>query len=593
MDRDQESIYLLDMSTCRPHDAISRSFEEGKWIACDYSIRHGEGKMLFSSPDSQVPAIRLDPGVKGWHHIFVGTFRHRVYPNNCLLLKLKSDPGYTRAIQEDFRYGKDLVSKDMIPGETDICEAFWKSADLSGQEIVFHRPSAGAIAESVTNIAYIRLVPLSSSERDRAERDLIRTDTRLLIANYDSNQHTMWAYASDQDLVDEFQALAQSDFKMVLWGCAAAFATFYPSRVCSEIRWTFGAIPPGGWGGGAFGRTRGGTQTVSRYTQNGFDPLKAAVRRAHEIGIEIYPQVRMVGEQLPPNHRDWAGPGDFQEQHSEYRSLTPDGHPTRHLSHAFPDVRAKYVDLFREWVEEYEADGVNIIFCRCWPYVFYEDPVVESFRAAFGIDMRKLDPFDQRVLQHRSGFLTQLLRETRKMLDDVGVRRGKRLGTCYVVPADRVATGCPDLGPFTGPLSHAMDVETWVKEGLVDHLIVHIEGVGKPDAGDRASLIRPYVDLAQGTKVQVYADLYPRRQSADSMRTRAMVCYEAGVDGLCFWDSMIRAPRLSGWAMHRLLGHKQELDKMKPFAEDIFRLEPMITFDTFSTQDEYCLPTDG
>ena len=38
------------------------------------------------------------------------------------------------------------------------------------------------------------------------------------------------------------------------------------------------------------------------------------------------------------------------------------------------------------------------------------------------------------------------------------------------------------------------------------------------------------------------------------MRVRAMACYAAGVDGLNFWDCQNRTTRLSGWAMHRLLG---------------------------------------
>ena len=136
-------------------------------------------------------------------------------------------------------------------------------------------------------------------------------------------------------------------------------------------------------------------------------------------------------------------------------------------------------------------------------------------------------------------------------------------------------------------------METWVKEGLVDHLVPHIEGVGKPDASDKVPLIRSYVGLAKGTQTQVYPDLYPRRQSADSMRIRALACYEAGVDGLCFWDTMIRAPRLSGWAMHRLLGHKDELPGMKGFAESLFRVVPMVSLDGYGLDNPYCLPTDG
>ena len=583
MDRENESIYLLDMTACEPRDAISDDFEKGKWTAVDFSVEQGEGKMLFCGPDTQAPPLSLNPGVKGWYHIFVGTYRPQLDPETVLLLKLSSDQGYSRSTPETFRMEKDLVAEEMLPGPTDLCEAFWKSADLTGEDIIFHRPAAGEWADRATNISYIRLVPLSRAEQERVEHDLKRTDTRLLIANYDSNQNTYWSYGTHQEMVDEFQALANSDFKIMLWGCAGSLATFYPSRVGSEMKWAFG-LP---------GRIRKGWQTLDRYRLHGFDPLREAVQCASDIGIEIYAQGRMIGEQLPPNHRGFFGPGDFQTQHPEWRCLTREGYRTHHLSQAFPEVRAKYVELFREWVDDYEADGVCIIFCRSYPYALYEEPVTKSFREKYVLDMKNLDPFDERVLNHRAEFLTQLLRETREMLDEVGGKRGKRLGTCYVVPADGSFRGSPDLGPFTPSRSVGMDVETWVKEELVDHLVPHIEGAGKPDASDRVPIIRSYVDLAKGTETRVYPDLYPRRQSAESSRIRALACYDAGVDGLCFWDTMIRAPRLSGWAMHRLLGHKDELPGMRGFAESLFRVVPMTSLDGYMVENPYCLPTDG
>ena len=77
------------------------------------------------------------------------------------------------------------------------------------------------------------------------------------------------------------------------------------------------------------------------------------------------------------------------------------------------------------------------------------------------------------------------------------------------------------------------------------------------------------------------------------MRIRAMACYDVGVDGLCFWDCQGRAQRLSGWAMHRVLGHRDELPAMRPFADSLFRREPLITLDGYHMRDELCLPSDG
>ena len=580
VDIDNESVYLLDMASCEPASAISSKFERSKWTAVDYEIEAGTGRMLFCGRDIKAPPVRLKLGATGRHRIFVGTYAQLGYDQFCLLLKLSNDPGYTRATPETFRADKDLVEPEMLFTLTDLSEAYWKTADLTGQDIFFHRPAEGEMSETVANIAYIRIVPVSGSElaweTNRA--------TRPLIANYDSGQHTMWSYTTHQDVVDEFQSLADSDFKIALWGCAGSFATFYPSNVGSELEWSYGLSR----------RMGSRLKSVDLYRRYRLDPLRSAVQCAHDIGIEIYPQVRMMGERLPPHHLGYSGPGDFQTQHPEWRCRTVEGYKARHLSQAFPQVRAKYVELFREWVEDYEGDGVCIIFCRSFPYVLYEEPVANSFMEKYGLAMKDQDPFDERVLNHRAGFLTQLLRETREMLDQVGSDRGLRLGTCYVIAADAyTAPGCPDLGPFTTPKSRGIDVETWLKEGLVDHLIVHIEGVGAPDASDRTPLIKAYVDLARGTDTKVYADLYPRRQSAESFRVRSMACYETGVDGLCFWDCQGRALRLSSWALHRVMGHKEELPEMKSFAENLFRVVPIISLDEFMVQAEGGLPTDG
>jgi len=208
--------------------------------------------------------------------------------------------------------------------------------------------------------------------------------------------------------------------------------------------------------------------------------------------------------------------------------------------------------------------------------VLYERPVLDSFQQTHGVYMGDLDYFDERVLEHRASFLTLLLRETRQMLDEVGSQRGRRLRTSYVIPAeDYGSMPTPDLGPFPHLKMHAMDVETWIHDGLVDDLVVHIQDVGDA-AGTKASqTLRTYVELAQGTATQVHADLYPRRQSADSMRVRAMACYVAGVDGLNFWDCQMSTTRLSGWAMHRMLGHRDELAEMKLFADSLFRRQPV------------------
>ncbi|MEW6752236.1 MAG: hypothetical protein AB1505_14835 [Candidatus Latescibacterota bacterium] len=232
----------------------------------EYSVAAGRGRMLFCGPGSQTPPVRLPLPVQGWHHLFVATYRSPQYPGACLRLKLGSDASWTRAAAEDFRPEKDLVDRRMFPGPADLCEAYWKSVDLPpGEEVLFHRPVAGSMADTVANVAYLRLVPLSAAEREWLARER-RPDTRRLIANYDGGQHPLWAYASAAEVQEEMHALADSDFGMVVWGAAYSLAAFYPSRVASPALWA--ADMPGA--------AAHGCRAEERRREHAFDPLRAA-----------------------------------------------------------------------------------------------------------------------------------------------------------------------------------------------------------------------------------------------------------------------------------------------------------------------------
>ncbi len=578
-------VLLADLSQARPATALSPQPGPGQWTVVPYRTAEGPGAMLLSGPESQAPPVRLALPVTGWYHVFVATWRSPQAGDGCLLLKLASDRAYRRAATESFRPEKDLVVPEMLPSTTELAEAYWRTVHLDpGEELVLSRPAGGTMAETVACIAYVRLVPATDDEVAAWGPVGHGPVTRRLLANYDGGQHLMWAYANQGEMQDEFEALRDSDFAAVLWGAAYSLATFYPSTVGSPVCWAPGFA----------GIAQAGRQAEARRQRAGFDPLAAAVACAHDAGLSLYPQVRMEGEQWPPYHRAYGGPGQFQRLHPEWRCRTASGGAARHLSQAYPQVRAAYVSLFREWVEQYQADGVCIVFCRSWPYVLYEEPVVQSFLSEHGMDPRRLDRFDLRVLEHQSRFVTGLLRQTRAMLDQVGQAQGRRLSACYVVPGDTaLPANCPDLGAFGPPLAHGLDVGAWVREGLVDHLVVHLERVGAADGSDSAPVVQAYADLVCGRATRLYADLYPRRQSARSMLVRAQSCYRAGADGLCFWDCQDRATRLSGWAMHRRLGHPDPLAAYARFADQLFRRVPLQELDGFDLNDPDCLPTDG
>ena len=116
---------------------------------------------------------------------------------------------------------------------------------------------------------------------------------------------------------------------------------------------------------------------------------------------------------------------------------------------------------------------------------------------------------------------------------------------------------------------------------------------GEHDGTQSQSLIRQITELARGTKTKVYIDIYPRRMPPRKYRQIAMSYYEAGADGLAFWDSYNRYFRASEWATITRLGHRDELAGWEGIGDDHHRVVPLKRLDGISAGHAFSLPSDG
>jgi hypothetical protein len=212
--------------------------------------------------------------------------------------------------------------------------------------------------------------------------------------------------------------------------------------------------------------------------------------------------------------------------------------------------------------------------------------------------MCELPPGDPRVMQIRAGFVTQFLREVRAMLDEVGRAQGRHIPTSYLVPVGNSPPNIPAGGieSFIHEfMFNALDVETWIAEGLVDYLVIHAHRFGEHDGSELKPGIRQIADLARGTKTKVYVDIYPRRIPPRVYRKIAMSYYDAGADGLATWDSHSRRYRASEQAFFNRLGHRDDLARWDAAGkgDDYFRVVPLVTLDGFGMDREFTRPNDG
>ena len=121
---------------------------------------------------------------------------------------------------------------------------------------------------------------------------------------------------------------------------------------------------------------------------------------------------------------------------------------------------------------------------------------------------------------------------------------------------------------------------------------MHIHS-GPQDGSGNQGKIRELTGPARGTGTRIYADVYPRRMPPRLFRTIAMNYYEAGVDGLSFWDAYNRYYRASEWAFLKRLGHRKDLERWEGKGDDYYRILPLKSLDGYEIGQVFSRPTDG
>ena len=187
-------------------------------------------------------------------------------------------------------------------------------------------------------------------------------------------------------------------------------------------------------------------------------------------------------------------PGDF------FRNSEP-------LDFTHDRVRQFTADVIDEVVNRFDVDGIELC-------------------------MRDHAYFPPGAGRQRSHLMTDLIRKVRGLLNDVGVRKGRKLVLGVRVPA--TIDECADLG---------LDVPAWISEGLIDHL--------SPQDSMYTDFNLPYEPWAHLTRTSdcmLYPVFQPwssyRRRtrleqimlSSANVRALAHTFYGAGADGISVYN---------------------------------------------------------
>ena len=312
--------------------------------------------------------------------------------------------------------------------------------------------------------------------------------------------------------------------------------------------------------------------------------LKAAADLCHEMGIECIGSMRPAGGRQPMTHLPQSGRSFFND-HPEYCCKTESGESVGHLSLAFPEVRMKLLEIIKDYFDGRDLDGVHFYFNRCYPFVLYEDHVVEDFTKEYGEDPKKLPFTDNRWLRHRCKYITIFMRQLREMLNKIGQKRGRYLKVCPTI-----------VNSVENNWINGYDISTWFSEKLLDACLVHPCFSGIRTDGDfwvTPETIKPIQKMADANGIKIWADMFPRYKPAEHIRQQAVEYYDAGIYGLGFHDYYIRMPRKSEWAMTRLLGHREELKSWHNKAISMSRSYPITSLTNMSNDVRYTMLSNG
>ena len=228
-------------------------------------------------------------------------------------------------------------------------------------------------------------------------------------------------------------------------GNGAGYTTSYPTEV-DGMQFIVDRLEAGAKLGSA--DIWRGAENLRSLWAAGHDPVQLVLDESKRLGIDFWLQLRMNDW----HHVDTSSGeiyrligSEWYERHPEYL-IGADGAagwPQRLATSlqwfqdfAHEPVRRIRLAVAAEAVERYDVDGWEYDFVRC-PGLFRHG----SERA-------------------HAGLVTDLIRDTRAMLDDAERRRGRPLGFAVRVP--NTIQGCTMLG---------LDVVQWIEEELVDIVV--------------------------------------------------------------------------------------------------------------------------
>jgi len=407
-----------------------------KWGAKTAQVAGGAATMPLVVAAAGAPTLRIPLPVSGWYAVTVGL--------------VGGDSSVKTAILPDdkARTCKLEMWGDRRPGLV-LGEAFVGCRQLRDSTL-----ELAPVKGSPARLAFVRLLGLSEREIALVQAAGKPTAARRVIIHSDGfSGFFSGGYSTKEKLQRVINRFADSRIYSFDW-CVGPSSTF---TYDTKIGTIFGSNVEKFWRRG----DKRAAEAVQRLIAGGDDPLRVVVNQAHERGVRINATLRMNANYSGDPAKIFNG--EFYWQHLECRILDKKGKPRPHLSYAYSVVRDFRLSIIRE-AAGYGVDGIHLNFLRHPPFFGFDPPLVEAFQERYGLHPLE-HATDERWYRLRADVMTDFIRRVRAALDELGKKTGKRLTLSATME-------------YHNYLEQGLDVERWVREGLVDLISPGIHGLG-------------------------------------------------------------------------------------------------------------------
>ena len=276
------------------------------------------------------PALELDPGVNGWHRLYVA-----MAPYSSFEISLSGD---------DVRYAVPNYYRNSGSSRRLLQEFYVASADFTRQRLVL-RPGGTRFWRDVS-VRHLRLVPMSAAEIDRFHqvRDLARREGRPFAgylepctpAGYEPASLTLRQHVRNEMRLNREYGSTSVYVHVIRIGCVAWYHSDVAERDCRE-----------------------GQNYVAWMREQG-DPLAVAVEEARAAGLRIFADAGMNATYYGKTGHYGDMTGRFAREHP---GLLCKDYPIC-FDYRQPEVQRFVVAVVRELMTKYDVDGVNLDFAR-------------------------------------------------------------------------------------------------------------------------------------------------------------------------------------------------------------------------------------